>query len=74
MKRTAVQSARVLRLYRENRAHQRAVQLSGGGCLTVYPNGRTELSYASAPYGEHAVAAFASARQSVAFLARQGQG
>ena len=58
------------RLYHQFRAHQRKVCTAGRGCLTVYPSGRTEMTYASAPYGEHAMSAIASARSHKAFLAR----
>jgi len=59
-----------IQFYKEFRAHQRNLQIAGGGCLTVYQSGRTELSYASAPYGEHALAAFSAAKSHVAFLDR----
>lgn len=59
-----------VRLYHQFRRHQRDVQVSGGGVLTVYPEGRTELSYASAPYGEHAISAFTAAKRHAAFLGR----
>lgn len=57
----------VKHLYRHFRDHQRAVVLRGG-MLTTYPSGRTELTYGSAPYGEHALAAYASAKRHVAFM------
>lgn len=55
-------------LYRQHRAHQAKVAISGG-CLTVYPSGRTEKTYASAPYGEHALSAWAAAKRHANFLA-----
>lgn len=57
----------VANLYQKYRQHQRNVQTAGGGTLTTYPDGRTELSYASAPYGEHAVSALAQARRAAAW-------
>ncbi|RWL22523.1 MAG: hypothetical protein EOR63_32310 [Mesorhizobium sp.] len=56
--------------YLQFRAHQRKVSSDGGGMLTRYPSGRTEKSYASAPYGEHALSAFISAKRHIAFLER----
>lgn len=56
--------------YRHFRAHQSKVWSEGGGALTVYPSGRTELSYGSAPYGEHALSAIAAARSQIAFRKR----
>ena len=55
--------------FKQVRAHQARVAASGGGSLTTYPSGRTERSYASAPYGEHALAAWASAKREVFFRA-----
>ena len=63
-------SEQVKALYRKFRDHQRKVQADGGGTLTVYRSGRTELSYASSPYGEHALNAFRSAKRHIAFLGR----
>ena len=49
-------------LFKAFRAHQRQVAAEGGGTLTNYlDSGRTEVTYASATYGEHAVSAFWSA-------------
>lgn len=56
--------------YFNYRAHQAKVATEGGGCLTVYPSGRTEMSYASAPYGEHALSALSAARQMLSFRRR----
>lgn len=56
-------------LFKQFRDHQRKVWASGGGTLTTYPSGRTEHSYASAPYGEHALAAYWAARSHAYFLA-----
>lgn len=53
--------------FRKARAHQMSVWANGGGTLTVFPSGRTELSFASAPFGRHALSAFASAKRSLAF-------
>lgn len=55
--------------YREFRRHQRSIYADGGGALCVYPSGRTELSYGSAPYGEHALSAFTAAKRHIAFRA-----
>ncbi len=54
--------------YRYFRNHQRDVINEGGGAITVYPTGRTELSYGSAPYGEHAISALLSAKHHINFL------
>lgn len=62
--------ARVKYHFKQFRDHQNKVWSDGGGTLTTYPSGRTELSYASAPYGEHALNAIASARRHIAFLKR----
>jgi hypothetical protein len=59
---------RLQHFFRKFRNHQRKVQVDDGGTLTTYPTGRTELSYASAPYGEHALNAFVSAKRHAAFL------
>jgi hypothetical protein len=58
------------RLYRVARAHQKRLAADDSGTLTVYPSGRTERSYASAPYGEHALAAWWSAKSALAFRRR----
>jgi len=58
--------------YKRFRKHQMDVANDGGGCLTTYPEGRTELSYASAPYGEHAYSAFMSARRHIHFMSVHG--
>jgi len=59
-----------LHYYRQFRAHQHAVAMDGSGSLTVYPSGRTETSYGSAPYGEHALSAYLSAKCHIAFRQR----
>ncbi len=59
--------------FRAARKHQRDVANDGGGTLTVFPSGRTELSFASAPFGEHALSAFMSAKSHIAFLERMGK-
>lgn len=55
--------------FRRARAHQMDVWASGGGMVTTYPGGRTELTFASAPYGRHALSAFASAKRALSFRA-----
>lgn len=52
------------------RAHQRAIYADGGGTLTTFPSGRTELTFAGAPFGEHALSAWLAAKRHVAFLDR----
>jgi hypothetical protein len=59
----------VAHYYREARDHQRQIQADGGGCLTTFPSGRTELTH-GASYGEHAISAFLSAKRHVAFRAQ----
>lgn len=50
------------RLFKKFRNHQRVIAANGGGALTTLrDSGRTEITFASAPYGEHAVSAFWSA-------------
>lgn len=61
---------RVRRFFKEFRDHQRNVWASGGGTLTTFRSGRTELTFASSPFGEHALNAFVSAKRHVAFLDR----
>jgi hypothetical protein len=56
--------------YKRFRAHQMSVWSDGGGGLTFYPSGRTELSFGGAPYGEHALSAYLSAKAHINFLAR----
>ena len=58
--------------FKKARKHQMKVATDGGGCLTVYPDGKTELSYASAPYGEHAYSAYMQAIRSVHFQESHG--
>ena len=57
----------VAHYYRQFREHQARVMASGGGTVTRYPTGRVELSYASAPYGEHALSAFTAAKRHIHF-------
>ena len=52
--------------YKQSRAHQRSLW-NGGGMLTIEPSGKTEHTYASAPYGFHAVSAYTAAKRSVNF-------
>lgn len=66
-------NAAVKHHYRHFRAHQQKVWADGGGMLTTYPTGRTEVSYASAPYGEHALSAWTSARRHAHFMADLGK-
>jgi hypothetical protein len=58
----------ILHYYRQTRAHQMSMWATGGGTITRYPGGKTELSYGSAPYGEHAVSAYQSARSHIHFM------
>jgi hypothetical protein len=55
-------------MYRRFRAHQMNVATDGRGMVTRYPSGRTEVSYASAAYGEHALAAWQQARAHTYFV------
>jgi hypothetical protein len=55
--------------FRRARAHQFDVWAHGGGTLTTFPSGRTELTFASAPFGLHAVSAFATAKRALFFRA-----
>jgi hypothetical protein len=57
--------------YRQNRAHQMKIANEGGGTLTVYQSGRTESSYASAPYGGHAISAYMQAKRDLRFAERR---
>jgi len=58
----------VLHYYRQKRIHQNDIYVSGGGTEThLFESGKVELTYASAPYGEHALSAYLSAIQSIAF-------
>lgn len=59
-----------LHYYRKARAHQNTDWANGGGCLTTYRDGRTEMSYGGAAYGRHAAAALAHAKSSIAFRER----
>lgn len=56
--------------FKHFRAWQRKVSVESGGGLTVYPSGRTERTFASAPYGEHALSAWESAKAQIHFRAR----
>ncbi|MCP4127316.1 MAG: hypothetical protein GY753_09670 [Gammaproteobacteria bacterium] len=56
--------------FRAERKHQMDIANDGGGSLEVFPNGRTELSFGSAPFGEHALSAFVSAKGQIAFMKR----
>lgn len=58
------------REYAYNRAHQRKAEADDVYGLTVYPSGRTEKTYGSAPYGEHALSAWTSARATADFRRR----
>lgn len=64
-----------LQLFKKFRDHQRNVANNGGGTVTRYmDSGRTEFTYASAPYGEHALSAFWSAIRHQNFLDRMVKG
>ena len=69
---TVTRKEAMLHEFRKARAHQMSVAYSGGGMLTVYPDGKGELSYASAPYGEHAYSAYMQAKRSVYFQESHG--
>ena len=56
--------------FKRFRAHQMKVANSGGGMLTIFPSGRTETTFASSPFGEHALSALMSARRHIAFMER----
>jgi len=58
--------------FKHFRQHQRDVMAEGGGMVTTFPSGRTELSFASAPFGEHALSAWLAAKSHVHFLKRHG--
>ena len=53
--------------YRHFRQHQMDVYASGGGMVSRYQSGRTEHSFGGAAYGEHAYAAYMSAKRHIAF-------
>jgi hypothetical protein len=63
----AKRSSALAHYYKQARDWQKSIANDGGGSLTIYPSGKTELSYGSAAYQCHALAAFASARRSIAF-------
>ncbi len=57
--------------FRQARDHQKSIMNSGGGMITTDPDGKaSQLSYASAPYGEHAISAYFGAIGQIAFRAR----
>jgi len=57
--------------YKAARDWQREVYANGGGMITSFTDGTaSQLSYASAPYGEHALSALTSAKAQIAFRAR----
>lgn len=61
----------ILHYYRAARDWQRTVIADGGGMITSFTDGTaSQLSYASAPYGEHALSALASAKGQISFRAR----
>ena len=60
-------------LYRHFRQHQQNVINQGGGMLTTFPSGRTELSYGSSAYGCHALSAWPSAKWHARSLDRYGR-
>ena len=54
--------------FKSARDWQREVMVSGGGMLTTFMDGSaSQLTFASAPFGEHALSAFASAKRTIAF-------
>jgi len=57
--------------FKRFRKHQMDIANNDGGMLTVFPSGRTELTFASAPFGEHAISALMSAKQHIAFMERK---
>ena len=59
----------ILHHYRRFRAHQMSVYPS---CVTTDPSGRSELTAASAPYGEHALSAYIGAKRHLHFVADLG--
>ena len=57
--------------YRLFRAHQMSLANDGSGMITTYADsGKIEMSYGSAPYGEHALNAYRSAKRHLAFIDR----
>ena len=58
--------------FKRFRQHQMNVAADGGGTLTTFPGGRTELTFASAPFGEHALSAFMSAKRHIHFMRSHG--
>jgi len=60
--------------YKNYRAHQMNVWAEGGGTVTTYADGgKVEITYASAPYGEHAASALASAKRHIHFVKDLGE-
>lgn len=57
--------------YRVARAYQQKLMTDDAYGLTVYPSGRTERTFGPAPYGEHALNAFATAKWRLAADARR---
>jgi len=61
----------LLHYYRQKRAWQRKLMNDGRAMSTTYADSKkVKLSYASAPYGEHAVSALMSARSHMHFMRR----
>lgn len=58
---------RLANLFRHFRNHQKSLW-NGGGMLTTFPSGRTERTFASAPFGEHAKSAWINAKRHAHFV------
>ena len=58
--------------YKQNRLHQMAIANDGGGSECHYPEGKVEISYGGAAYGEHAYCAFMSAKRHIHFMTSRG--
>lgn len=53
---------KVKELFKAERARQRKIANGGGGMLTRFPSGRTELTFGASAFGCHALSAMQSAR------------
>lgn len=69
----APSKAALAHYYKHFRQHQQNVIVKGGGMLTTFPSGRTELSYASSAYGCHALSAWQSAKWHSRSMDRYGR-
>lgn len=65
------QRSRLAHAYRQRRDHQRSLAADGAYMLTTYASGRTERTFGSAPYGEHALSAFRAARAWICWTDQQ---